>query len=92
MAQAWEVSAAHRTVSHDQVSALLIVLPIPEGSAARHLTDVTQFLDTAGTRHHILPDQAFANIIPSASDQQAFCANIVVHVAQILSEETHNFC
>jgi hypothetical protein len=45
----------------------------------------------AGTQHRIPPDQAFIDIIPSSDHQQVFRANVIVHVAQILSEEIQGF-
>jgi hypothetical protein len=70
---------------------LFTILQQPDGSFAGHLADVTRFASMAGTRHRIPPDQAFIDIIPSSDDQQVFRANVIVHVAQILSEEIQGF-
>ncbi|KAF8225199.1 hypothetical protein L208DRAFT_1119482, partial [Tricholoma matsutake] len=90
MSRAWEASALHGTISHDQVSALLTVLPIPEGIAnplAQYVATMKQFAESAGTRHCISPDTSFTDIIPSANDVQAFCNNSALYITYILSQD-----
>ncbi|KAJ7684985.1 hypothetical protein DFH06DRAFT_1313354 [Mycena polygramma] len=90
MQTAWEASATHGNVSHDQVSALLVVLRLPEGSPpgeAARLASIDNFAQTARTRHLIPPDQALEQILPSADDQHTFADNATKHVAQILCDE-----
>ncbi|KAG1733357.1 uncharacterized protein EDB91DRAFT_1238597 [Suillus paluster] len=43
MSQAWEVSAIHGSAQHDQVSAMLVVLPRPEDVPASYLANVARF-------------------------------------------------
>ncbi|KAJ7827097.1 hypothetical protein B0H13DRAFT_2374013 [Mycena leptocephala] len=87
MQTAWEASATHGSISHDQVSALLVVLALPKGSPpgeAARLAGVENFAQTAKTRHLIPPDQALEEILPTALDQRTFADNAMKHVADIL--------
>ncbi|KAJ7026701.1 hypothetical protein C8F04DRAFT_966073 [Mycena alexandri] len=86
---AWEASATHGTISHDQVSALLVILGLPEGSppgTAARLSGVASCEQTARTRHRIPPDQALEEILPTAIDQQMFGDNAMKHVSNILCD------
>ncbi|KAJ7626744.1 hypothetical protein B0H17DRAFT_1188009 [Mycena rosella] len=87
---AWETSEMHGNISHDKVSALLVVLDLPPnllpGEAGR-LASVNNFAQTARTRHHIPPDEALEGILPTDVDQRTFADNAVKHVGQILCDE-----
>ncbi|KAJ7191877.1 hypothetical protein GGX14DRAFT_596838 [Mycena pura] len=83
----WEASATHANVMHDQVSAILIVLDVPEGLSAEELGSQENFAHTFDTRHKIPAYQALEEIMPSVADQHTFEINAAVHVAQILGEE-----
>ncbi|KAJ7769808.1 hypothetical protein B0H16DRAFT_1776625, partial [Mycena metata] len=90
MQTAWEASATHGNISHDQVSALLVVLRLPPGSPvseAGRLAGIENFAQTARTRHILPPDQALEEILPSAADQTTFADNAVKHVGNILCDE-----
>lgn len=88
--KAWETSALHTSVMHDQVSALLVVLPLPAGSpkgTAGRLANAKNFALSAGTRHKLTPEISLEQILPDASDQNIFEDNAIRHVAHILAEE-----
>jgi hypothetical protein len=85
--KAWETSATHSSVTHDQVSALLVVLDIPSGMNAASLASVDSFNLTLGNRHKIPAEQSLEEILPTAGDQHIFENNAVIHVAHILAEE-----
>jgi hypothetical protein len=88
--KAWEGSASHGDVVHDQVSALLVVLPLPAGTSemeVQRLGSAENFARTAGTRHKISPEKSLEQILPDAADYSIFEDNAVHHVAHILSEE-----
>ncbi|KAJ7064236.1 hypothetical protein C8F01DRAFT_1209388 [Mycena amicta] len=86
---AWEASATHGNVSHDQVSALLVILQLPKdsppGEAAR-LARVDSFAQTAQTGHSLPPDQALEEIVLTATDQHMFADNAMKHVSNILCD------
>ncbi|KAJ7667161.1 hypothetical protein B0H17DRAFT_1162454 [Mycena rosella] len=87
---AWETSEMHGNISHDEVSALLVVLDLPPDSLpgeAGRLASVNNFAQTARTRHHIPPDEALEGILPTDVDQRTFADNAVKHVGQILCDE-----
>ncbi|KAJ6505903.1 hypothetical protein C8R47DRAFT_967587 [Mycena vitilis] len=87
MKHAYETSAIHGSVTHDQVSALLVVLRLPPGSPpelAKQLASVDGFAITAGTRHRLPPHQALSEILPNHVDQAKFSHNSTIHVATIL--------
>ncbi|KAJ7130592.1 hypothetical protein C8R44DRAFT_906250 [Mycena epipterygia] len=72
MTHAWETSATHGNISHDQVSALLVMLQLPDGSPpgeAGQLASVENFAQTAQTRHRIPQNQSLKEILPTAADQ-----------------------
>ncbi|KAJ7257349.1 hypothetical protein C8J57DRAFT_1074436 [Mycena rebaudengoi] len=83
---AWETSATHGTVTHDQVSALLVVLPCPPNTTAAALTSITNFESTIRTRHRLPAHQSLSEILPDQADQSAFFQNSVLHIAHILAE------
>jgi hypothetical protein len=90
----WEPSATHGNLTHDEVSALLFVLKIPEGSnspTVAEVTDLQAFRDAAGARHRMSPSDSLTSILPSKGDQLIFRSNAVIHVRKILSEEIHSF-
>ncbi|KAG6819049.1 hypothetical protein H0H93_015957 [Arthromyces matolae] len=93
-ARAWESTALHHSITHDEVSALLVVLQMPDGPdvpSAEQLTSVSRFSETEGTRHRIPNHQSLSEILPTASDQTAFRTNAIVHVLQILCSEIKAF-
>lgn len=86
--RAWEVSASHGSMQHDQVSAMLIILHVNKQlspAAISHLTDIRRFDEQFGTRHSIPPEKSFRDIIPSKPDHQLFRQSSILHVASILS-------
>jgi hypothetical protein len=90
MQTAWEASATHGSVSHDQVSALLVVIALPAGSPpneAARLAGVENFAQTARTRYLIPADEALEGILPTGADQSTFAENAMKHVCAILSDE-----
>ncbi|KAJ6465270.1 hypothetical protein C8R45DRAFT_1173671 [Mycena sanguinolenta] len=87
MKHAWETSAAHGSTTHDQVSALLVVLRLPPGSPpelAQQLASIDNFSQTSRTRHILSAHKALSDIVPSREDQVQFAQNATIHVAQIL--------
>jgi hypothetical protein len=87
MKHAWETSATHGSVTHDQVSALLVVLRLPPGSPpemAKQLASIDSFTITAGTRHRLPPHQSLSEILPNHADQGQFSRNSTIHVGWIL--------
>ncbi|KAF8128810.1 hypothetical protein K438DRAFT_2000147 [Mycena galopus ATCC 62051] len=89
MKHAWETSATHGSVTHDQVSALLVVFRLPPDSppeTARQLADIDSFAATAGTRHHLSAHQSLSEILPNRVDQEQFSHHSTIHIAQILVE------
>ncbi|KDQ54017.1 hypothetical protein JAAARDRAFT_49395 [Jaapia argillacea MUCL 33604] len=94
MSQAWEKSAIHGSVQHDQVSAMLVIFRLPteaDSPSAEHLASVTRFVETIGTRHTIPADIALERIVPNSEDQKIFWSFSIIHVVQILSEESQPF-
>lgn len=92
--KAWEVSAIHGSSTHDEVSALLVVLTLPEGSTAEtaeRLADVKRFDAQLGNRHRIDPDLALEHILPDGDDQNTFRRHSILHVAKILAETIECF-
>ncbi|KAF7968891.1 hypothetical protein HWV62_28926 [Athelia sp. TMB] len=92
--RAWEVSASHGVVQHDQVSAILVVLQTSRDQnapTAAHLTSVERFRASSGKRHQISEDQSLEDIVPSAGDHHVFRENAILHVAHILSEDLKQF-
>ncbi|KAJ7689929.1 hypothetical protein B0H17DRAFT_1134644 [Mycena rosella] len=89
MKHAFEVSATHGSVTHDQVLAILIEFSLPHGSlpeTAKELSSIDNFALTAGT-HHIIPaHQALGEILPNYIDQAQFSRNSTIQVAHILAE------
>ncbi|KAH7903018.1 hypothetical protein BJ138DRAFT_1021237, partial [Hygrophoropsis aurantiaca] len=94
MSRAWEASALHGSVQHDQVFAMLVVLHIPDGLlqiSAENLASVERFDTQAGTRHRIPEETALKAIVPSRDDQNQFRDLAILHAAHILTEELENF-
>ncbi|KAJ7810639.1 hypothetical protein B0H14DRAFT_3090741 [Mycena olivaceomarginata] len=90
---AWKISAIHGNISHDQVSAILVVLDLPEGSTsadAARLLHVLTFAQTNNTRHNLPPDISLEQILPSSDDRKVFAKNAATHVSHILAEEVEN--
>lgn len=94
--RAWESSASHGTIQHDEVSAMLVVLRIPpdllqSGLSAEDLASLPHFLENTGQRHQLSPEQSLRDIIPSREDQDAFREAVELHVANILVRDTAAF-
>lgn len=90
----WEPSAEHGNISHDEVSALLLVAHLPEGPealTAAQYTDIRRFDETEGTRHKLPPSEALEAILPSSDDQAEFRKNTIIHIADILADEVKSF-
>ncbi|KAK7055762.1 hypothetical protein R3P38DRAFT_2498651 [Favolaschia claudopus] len=90
----FESSAAHRKVTHDQVSALLVVVNVPDDPQtlpAHELASVKRFEDTAGARHRLPAQQSLEEILPSREDQKSFRINCIKHVEYILCEEVNSW-
>ncbi|KAF8997528.1 hypothetical protein BDQ17DRAFT_1429042 [Cyathus striatus] len=84
MTHAWETSALHKSQTHDEVSALLVILPTPPGEDAHKITSIGQFKEKS--RHNINPITALSDILPSNGDQVAFRKNAAIHIQNILAE------
>ena len=92
VARAWESTALHGTVTHDKVSALLVILPtLPEGPTAAEITDTRNFTATEGRRHEIDPSKSLLDILPDAADHQVFCGNAILHIMNILAADVQSF-
>ncbi|KAF8998376.1 hypothetical protein BDQ17DRAFT_1391746 [Cyathus striatus] len=63
MSHVWESSTLHKSKTHDEVSALLVILPTPLGGHASKVTSVKSF--KKDSRHTIDVQTAFNDIIPS---------------------------
>lgn len=87
ISRAWEATALHGSVSHDEVSAILVILPTPPGLSAHDVTNIEQFAPLQGTRHRIPPRQSLTDICPTGPDQKEFRKNAILHVLQILATE-----
>lgn len=85
VSKAWETSAVHKSLSHDQVAALLVVLPNPPGIEAKDVTSLAQFKTKRGSRHLINPRQALEDILPSLDDQKTFRKNAIVHAQRVIA-------
>lgn len=53
--RAWEATALHGSITHDEVSALLVILPTPEGSDVSTITRIDRFSAVERTRHQLPP-------------------------------------
>ena len=86
-----EASALHKSVQHDQVSALLITIePMEELTGTLTMKDIMSVeavTKTEGSRHNIPPIESLASILPKAEDHKSVRDNAVLHVARILCEE-----
>ncbi|KAK7473220.1 hypothetical protein VKT23_001318 [Stygiomarasmius scandens] len=89
--KAWEKSASHGNLTHDQVSALLLIAFLYEGSEPQKITQLSRFDETAGMRHKLPRHQALAEILPSQDDQKVFRHHSSLHVAHILINSIHTF-
>lgn len=87
VSNAWETSLLNGNVTHDQVSALLIVMPTPMGQNADTITNISAFKEKEGSRHQLPSRNALLDIMPSSLDQEMFRHNAIIHVQQILTEE-----
>ncbi|KAK7015673.1 hypothetical protein R3P38DRAFT_3321577 [Favolaschia claudopus] len=88
VSQVYESSATHRKVTHDQVSALLVVVNIPDGPdtlPAQELTCVERFEDAAGARLRLPAQQSLEEILPSREDQKLFRNNCIKHIRHMYS-------
>ncbi|KAI0314793.1 hypothetical protein OF83DRAFT_1063183 [Amylostereum chailletii] len=89
--RAWEVSAIHKTLQHDQVSAILRCLWIPQGTLAFQVTNVHRFDECAGGRHRVPPEESLEMIVPNADDRSTFREAAALHIAYILTGDIHTF-
>jgi hypothetical protein len=90
----FEPSAEHGNVTHDEVSALLIILKLPDGPdalTASEYANVQRFEETAGAHHRMPAAAALRGIIPTMDNQKEFRKNSILHIAQILVEEVPSF-
>jgi hypothetical protein len=90
----FELSAEHWNVTHDEVSALLIIAKLPEGPGvlmASEYASIARFEETAGACHRMHPDQALHKIILSAADQTQFRKHSIIHMVHILVDEVPSF-
>ncbi|KAF8989646.1 hypothetical protein BDQ17DRAFT_1474907 [Cyathus striatus] len=83
MTHAWETSALHKSQTHDEVSALLVILPTPPGEDTFKITSIEQFKEKS--RHNINPIIALSDILPSNDDQVIFHKNAAIHIQNILA-------
>ncbi|KAF9002735.1 hypothetical protein BDQ17DRAFT_1409424 [Cyathus striatus] len=65
-------------MTHDEVPALLVILPTPPGEDAHKITSIGQFKEKS--RHNINPITALSDILPSNGDQVAFRKNAAIHI------------
>jgi hypothetical protein len=94
MSRAWEVSAAHGSIQHDQVSAMLVILNQlhgPNAPTATHLADIEHFAATASTQHRMTTEDALKDILPNSNDQCTFQDLAILHIAYILFEDIKCF-
>lgn len=87
ISHAWEATALHGSISHDEVSAMLVILPTPAGLSAHDVTDIRQFTTLQGHRHQIPARQSLLDICPTGEDQKHFRKNSILHVLEILATE-----
>ncbi|KAF5335323.1 hypothetical protein D9611_011724 [Ephemerocybe angulata] len=89
MKKTYEASATHGSVQHDEVSALLVILPTPSGTAtAKEIVDIAAFKALEGTRHNLQPPQkSLEDIMPSLEDHHTFRRNCILHIARALVDE-----
>ncbi|RXW12444.1 hypothetical protein EST38_g13409 [Candolleomyces aberdarensis] len=87
----YEASALHGSVQHDQVSALLVIIPPVgegvEGMSAAEIMNVESLRPTESKRHDLPPRKSLTDILPSLEDHNKFRQNAILHVARILVEE-----
>ncbi len=102
---AWEISATHGTLQHDQVSALLIILRAArdtrlarEGVSgpslpllARNVMNIGRFDAGFGRRHELSPEASLQRILPTLDDQQQFRRAVIIHIQSILASDTGPF-
>lgn len=84
VSNSWEKSAIHKSRTHDQVSALLVILPTPPGVDAQQITSIPVFKQHTGSRHSLDPRAALAAILPSRTDQMEFLTSSCIHIQKIL--------
>lgn len=89
--RAWESTALHKSITHDEVSALLVILPVPDGCEAHQITAVKNFARVTDTRHTLSPRKSLISILPNAQDQQIFREHSILHILHILTEEIEDF-
>ncbi|KAH9934210.1 uncharacterized protein B0H18DRAFT_1207744 [Fomitopsis serialis] len=87
----WETSVLHGAVQHDQVSAMVISLTLPESGTAHRLASVERFEACRGTRHRLPAQTALQDIVPSEADHTAFRDAAISHVMMILVDEVAGF-
>ncbi|KAI0737485.1 hypothetical protein BC629DRAFT_1446172 [Irpex lacteus] len=74
---AHEVSVLHRTLQHDQVSAMHLT--------ARHLASAARFKELVGSRLNVSAEQSLVDIMPNTNDRDTFRLNAIHHIAEFLS-------
>ncbi len=87
---AWEVSALHGSIQHDQVSAMFTVPSIPERLAnrsAQHLSSTARFDELIGARLKKSPAESLQDIVPSQEDYLIFRKHAIHHAAVLLSRD-----
>ncbi|KAJ6536865.1 hypothetical protein B0H19DRAFT_962392 [Mycena capillaripes] len=90
VSHAYEASATHGNVTHDQVSALLVVVNVPDDPQTlppAELASVKRFEESAGTRHRLPAGKSLEEIMPSQEDQDSFRDNCIKHIGYILCGE-----
>ncbi|KAG2021112.1 hypothetical protein CC2G_006374 [Coprinopsis cinerea AmutBmut pab1-1] len=90
-----ESTTLHHSVQHDQVSALLIVVPTEgtelEGKSAHDILNLKDFEATKRMRHELPAHKSLSDILPSLDDHHTFRQNAIIHVARILTEEIPSY-
>ncbi|KAI0337892.1 hypothetical protein BDW22DRAFT_1339041 [Trametopsis cervina] len=92
--RAWETSATHGTVQHDQVSAMLVILNISEHYqelTANHLMSTTRLDAQFGARHRTPQQESLQNILPMPSDHTSFRDAAILHVKYMLTSDIKSF-
>lgn len=92
--RAWETSALHSSIQHDQVSAELIILNIDPAVTTRtaaQIMDIRRFDERLGSRHELLPVQSLERISPTAEDHLNFRTATILHIQEILVHDLGPF-
>lgn len=86
--RAWQISAVHGIIQHDEVSAIL-AFPWRQSNSppVSYSTSIHRIEASAGQRHRIPRHQGLREITPSIEDRAAFHDDVSQHVRLILTEE-----